>query len=62
MASEILVITSKIKAYIRDASGFNTSAAAIEALSKQVEKLCDQAIERARGDKRKTIKDRDLDG
>ena len=58
--SEILVVASKVKKLIREKSEFNTSGEFIEALSQKVEKLCMDAIEQARADKRKTVKSRDL--
>jgi len=58
--SEVLVVVSKMKKYIKDKSGMNTSASASSALTKIVEKLCDQAIENAEKDKRKTVMDRDF--
>jgi histone H3/H4 len=57
---EILVVSSKVKAYIKSKVDFNTSATAIEALSDKVREICDRAIENAQNDKRKTIKDRDI--
>ena len=57
---EVLVIASKVKAYIKKISGFNTSAAVIEVLSDRVRDICDKAVENAKADKRKTIKDRDI--
>ncbi|HHH36287.1 MAG TPA: hypothetical protein ENK48_05595 [Gammaproteobacteria bacterium] len=57
---EILVVASKVKNYIRSKAGMNTSASVMEALSERVRQLCDQAIENARNDKRKTVKDRDF--
>ena len=58
---EILVVASKLKNYIRSAAGMNTSANVMDAISDKVRVLCDQAIENARNDKRKTVKDRDFD-
>ena len=58
---DTLVVTSKIKKLIREKAGFNTSAELIDALSKKVEQICVGAIERAKADKRKTVKGRDLD-
>lgn len=58
--SEILVVGSKVRNFIREKSGFNTSGEFLEVLSRQVEKMCLEAIERARMDKRKTVKERDL--
>lgn len=58
--ADVLVVASKVKKYIKDKADMNTSASTIEALSEAVAKLCDQAIENARGDGRKTVKDRDV--
>ncbi len=57
---EILVVASKVKNYIRSQSGMNTSANVMAVLSDRIRELCDQAIENARRDKRKTVKDRDF--
>lgn len=57
---EVLVVASKVKAYIRARSGMNTSASVLDALSDRVRRLCDDAVERARGDGRKTVMDRDF--
>ena len=57
---EVLVVTSKVKKYIKDKSGYNTSGATIEALSAAVQKICDKAIENAGSDGRKTVMDRDI--
>ena len=59
--ADTLVVTSKIKKLIREKAGFNTSAELIDALSQKVEQICVNAIERAKADKRKTVKGRDLD-
>ena len=58
--SEHLVVTSKIKKYVKDKAGMNTSASFIDALTKIVEEHCLEAIENAKRDKRKTVKDRDV--
>ncbi|HFD92845.1 MAG TPA: hypothetical protein ENJ22_06105 [Gammaproteobacteria bacterium] len=57
---ETLVVASKLKNYIRSKSGMNTSANVIGVISDKVREMCDQAIENARNDKRKTVKDRDF--
>lgn len=57
---EILVVVSKLKAYIKAKSGFNTSDAVSEVLSDQIRRLCDLAIENATADNRKTVLDRDF--
>ena len=59
--SDNLVVTSKIKKMIKEKSGFNTSASLIEALSGKVTKMCENAIEKAKTDGRKTVMDRDVD-
>lgn len=57
---EILVIVSKLKMYIRSASGMNTAASAAPALSDFIRSLCDQAIASARNDGRKTVMGKDF--
>ena len=59
-SGEILVVASKVKNYIRGNSGMNTSSAVMDALSKKIRKMCDQAIEHAKQDGRKTVMDRDF--
>lgn len=57
---EVLVVVSKLKQYIRSTSGMNTAGSVAPALSDVIRNLCDQAIERARKDGRKTVMDRDF--
>jgi len=57
---EVLVVISKVKAYIRAKSSMNTSDAVTEALSELVRSTCDQAIERAKSEGRKTVMARDI--
>lgn len=59
---EVLVVVSKVKTYIRDASQMNTSGGVATKLSDVVRRLCDRAIENARKDGRKTVMDRDFEG
>lgn len=59
--SETLVVASKLKNYIREKSGMNTSAAVIDVLSNKLRSMCDQAVERAKQDGRKTVMDRDFE-
>ncbi len=59
---EVLVVASKIKNYIRAKSQMNTSGSVFEVLSERVRQLCDQAIEAAKNDGRKTVMDRDFGG
>lgn len=58
--AEALVVASKVKKYIKDKSGMNTSASTIEALSQVVAQACDAAIQNAQQDNRKTVMDRDI--
>jgi hypothetical protein len=57
---EILIVASKLKDYIRLRSEMNTSQNVMEVLSDQVRVLCDNAIDRAREEGRKTVLDRDF--
>jgi hypothetical protein len=57
---DILVVASKLKAYIRARSGMNTSDGVMDALSDIVRELCDAAVQRAAQDGRKTVMDRDF--
>lgn len=58
--AEALVVASKVKKLIKDETGLSTSAQAIEQLTVRVQTVCLKAIENARGDKRKTVMDRDF--
>jgi histone H3/H4 len=58
--TEVLVVASKLKNYIRAKSGINTSGTVMEALSGKIRYLCDQAIANAKSDGRKTVMDRDF--
>jgi len=57
---EILVVVSKVKKYIKDRSGMNTSDSVAEALSDHVRAICDESIRNAATDGRKTVLDRDV--
>lgn len=57
---EILVVISKVKKYIADKSGMNTSAGVYDSLTDRIKRICDQAIEEARRQGRKTVMDRDV--
>ncbi len=58
--ADVLVVSSKVKKFVREKSGLSTSAEVLEALSQKVEQLCLEGIEKAKADKRKTVKARDL--
>lgn len=59
--NEVLVVVSKVKAYIRARSTMNTADAASEALSNLIRTACDKAIENAKNDGRKTVMARDFE-
>ncbi len=61
MEREILIVVSKLKAYVRARSGFNTSDQVVQPLSDAVRELCDRAIEKARAEGRMTVMDRDFE-
>lgn len=57
---EILVVVSKVKAYIRSRAGMNTSDSVSALLTEKVRCLADSAIERAKKSGRMTVMDRDI--
>ncbi len=58
--NENLVVASKIKNFIKNSAGMNTSASVMEALTRIIEKECNKAIENAKKERRKTVMDRDF--
>ena len=60
LPSDILIVASKLKKYIRARSGMNTSDGVMAVLSDHVRRLCDQAIRNAGAAERKTVLDRDF--
>jgi len=58
--SDILVVTSKVKKFIKEKGEMNTSAETIDMLTKAVERLCIKGIESAKADGRKTVMARDI--
>ncbi len=60
MEADTLVVTSKVKKFIKEKGEMNTSAETIEVLSKAVERLCAKGIESAKADGRKTVMARDI--
>jgi hypothetical protein len=58
--SDVLVVVSKLKKYVRDWSGMNTSDTAISVLSDHLRELCREAIRQAGLDGRRTVLDRDF--
>lgn len=57
---DVLIVVSKLKAYVRARSGMNTSDTAVDVLSDIVRELCDAAIRKAATEGRKTVLDRDF--
>jgi histone H3/H4 len=60
--ADVLVVASKVKAYIKEKGECNTSGETIDALSRVVEKLLDDAIRSAKDQGRKTVMARDVQG
>jgi len=58
--TEVLVVVSKLKKYVRDWSGMNTSDSAMAVLSDHLRELCREATRRAGMDGRRTVLDRDF--
>lgn len=56
---EVLVVASKVKAYIKSKK-MMTSSDAIGALSDQVHDILDKAIARTKANRRSTVKPQDL--
>lgn len=57
---DILVVVSKLKAYVKARADLNTSADVMPELSRIIREECDKAIESARRDGRKTVMARDF--
>jgi histone H3/H4 len=60
MSKDVLIVTSKVKNYIKSKAGMSTSASVVDVLSDKVRELCDAAIENAQNSKRKTVMDKDF--
>lgn len=57
---DVLVVASKVKNYIKDRADFNTSDKVMDILTAKIKILCDDAIDKAREEGRKTVLDRDF--
>lgn len=57
---EVLVVASKVKKYISELSGMNTSASTLDELTEKIKEICREAIQNARRAERKTVMDRDV--
>ncbi len=60
LPTDILVVASKVKKYVRDRSGMNTSTSTMEALTRCVIALCEKGMENAAQAERTTVMDRDI--
>lgn len=58
--NEILVVVSKVKAYIKSQADMNVSDEIMDILSHRIRYFCDQAIKHAQADGRKTVQDKDM--
>ena len=57
---EILIVASKLKAYIRARAGYSTSDRVLPVLSDAVRAICDEGIANARRAERSTVMERDI--
>jgi len=60
LSSEVLIVASKLKQYVKDKHDMNTAASVMDALTMRVRHLTDQAVDKAKRDGRKTLMDRDF--
>ncbi len=58
--AEVLIVTSKVKKFIKEKGQMNTSSETVDVLSKAIELICTKAIESAKADGRKTVMARDI--
>lgn len=58
--TEILIVQSKVRDYIKGQGDFNIAGDVMEALSGRVGRLLDDAVRRAKDNGRKTVKGRDV--
>jgi hypothetical protein len=61
LAKEVLVVVSKLKAYVRARAGMNTSDGVVDVLSDHLRDLCRKAIRSAAQNSRKTVLARDFE-
>lgn len=58
---EVLVIASRLKSYIKEVHGMNTSDGVLEPLSAELRRIANRAARNAAEDGRKTVLERDFD-
>ena len=56
-----LVVTSKVKKHVKEAHGMSVGKDAIEAVSAKVAAMLEEGVAKAKADKRKTVKARDIE-
>lgn len=61
LPKDVLIVASKLKAYVKAQSGMSTSDGVFEVLSKHLRQLCDRAAQHANTAGRKTVMDRDFE-
>lgn len=59
-ADAILIVRSKLREFIAEQSGMNTSASVANVLSDKIRMMATEAIAKAKADGRKTVMDRDF--
>jgi hypothetical protein len=60
--NEVLIVVSKLKKFIKQNSGMNTSDKVAAVLSEQLREACREAIRLATADGRRTVLERDFPG
>jgi hypothetical protein len=58
---EVLIVASKLKQYVKAKHDLNTAGNVIEKLSDIIRYHCDEAVNKARSEGRKTLMDRDFE-
>ncbi len=59
-SKDILIVASKLKKYVKEKHGLNTSSDVMDILSDIMRVTCDRAVESAMRDGRKTLMKRDF--
>lgn len=59
-SDEVLVVVSKLKGFVKETTGLNTSADVIPVLSDYIREICLKAAQNAHRDERKTLMARDF--
>lgn len=58
--TEVLVVVSKLKSYIKSSSGLNTAGEVPAVLTKAIKTIISEAVEHAKKEGRKTVMERDF--